>query len=262
VAASAGFALVPQTCFADLISFQEYSLKNNTGQTADDFEIWIGTGNIVKFKLTQGDFQYDTSTLPSQSLMLNNGLVGNGGSIGFTIGLKDFDGKSFYASWTYDGKKIGSAFTVSQSVSSVFLGGGLSSATYALTNPSTNSVNISDLAFATGIASFDMFTQDPSALTYGAPMNFALAGGQSADISLGDVAAGSLVVARGIADSGDGSPENFFAGVYDRNSRTSLGDSCRFRPGRFGGIDICTAAQTPVSRNTPAFAAYSSRCLS
>src|ERR1700730_489761 len=100
---------------------------------------------------------------------------------------------------------------MSHSVSSSFLGGGLSSAVFALTNPSSNPVDISNLAFAINIASFDMFTQDPSALAYGAPMNFTLAGGQSVNISLGDVAAGSMIVARGIGNFGDGAPDNFFA---------------------------------------------------
>jgi len=143
---------------------------NNTGKAADDFEITVGSGSIVRFRLDRGDFQFDPTKLPAKSFTLNNSIVGPGGSIGFRIGFKDFSGENFDAHWTDNGTNIGSALTMSHSVSSSFLGGGLSSAVFALTNPSPNPVDISNLAFAINIASFDMFTQDPSALTYGAPM--------------------------------------------------------------------------------------------
>lgn len=207
----AGYGALPQACFGDLISFKKFSIKNNTGHAADDFEISIPSGNIVKFTLDQGDFQFDPTKLPATSFKLSNSVVGNGGSIGFTIGFKDYSGEDFKAFWTSDDKNIGNVLTASHSLSSTFLGGGLSSAVFALANPSPDPVSITDLAFATTAASFDMFTQDPGALSYGTPVSLTVGGGGSTNISFGSVIAGSLVVVRGTADFGDGAPDNFFA---------------------------------------------------
>jgi len=204
-------------CFADLLSFKTFKLTNNTGKFADDFEISVGSGKISKFRLDIGDLQFDPTTLPATSLALKNGAIANGGQIGFTIGFQDFDGKSFTANWTQTDAKgnvtnIGAALALANSVRSNYLGGGISSAIVDIANPlSTGSVSVSNLAFATDVEGFDMFADDPSTLTYGSPLAFTLAADQATSIALANVTAGSLVVAEGTADFGNGDVENFYA---------------------------------------------------
>lgn len=202
-------AFAPRQVAADLISFKTFSIKNETGKVADDFHISIGTGKIVKFRLDQGDFQFDPNTLPANELNLTNSVVGAGGSVGFTIGFEGFDGKDFKANWTQSGTNTGNVLTSSQA--GVFLDGSSGGGSFAFGNPFLSAAALlTNVAFAS-VPDFDMFTQDPNTLVFGPATSFTLDPGEQQIISLGDVVPGNVIVTKGTVAFGDAAPYQFFA---------------------------------------------------
>ncbi len=216
----------------ELFYTQFINRTNNTGRSATDYEIKIGTGKMVTFRLDEGDFAFNAGTLPASDLRLFNSVVTNGASIGFTIAYEGFNGASFTSNWSAINQTTGleensgNDITIGQTNNdSASLPNGTSSPVMTFINPSqTQSAALTGLAFATNVTNFNMFINDPNGLSYTQPINLLLAPGAQVNMSLGSVASQSMIVTKSNVAFDGGQSYQYFA-VHAASSVPDAGNS-------------------------------------
>jgi hypothetical protein len=178
-------------------------IKNDTGQTADNFEASVTGGVISKAGSDRPGFTA-TGEGTKKVTFKGDGLSIDKNSVTtFTFEFSNTPGEAdFSAYWTKGNAKIsGNLFSGGE-------GPGVHSMIFYNPSP-TDTLYLADIGFSFQ-PSFDLFTQDPSSLSYTSPTSFSIAPLETVDISLGTLTPGTVVVTDGTEQFGSAYVSQFY----------------------------------------------------
>ncbi len=181
--------------------------KNNTGKIADNFEAGVTHGSITKATSNRQGLSASGQGTKNVKFQGNNLSIDAGAEITFTFEFTDTRGQDdMTAYWTKGPDRIsGNLLSHGQYVGTDSLHSYLD-----FHNPSSiDTLYLSDVGLSFQ-SSFDLFTQDPSTLSYTAPFSISIAPDSTYSFPIGTLSPGSVVVTQGLEQFGSSDVSSFY----------------------------------------------------